>query len=141
MMEFERKRKEQVRAHHASTLDAQRTKKANARKRRLKRADTLEAMEIVTDDEQLEGLRLRALKEQFSAIKHEVQKDSERTPLLNLLKCVVKGKDPKQSTSAAAYERERQRMIQVLKLTRVWLSKPPDCEPPDDLFDGLLRPT
>ena len=137
MAEFDRKRREEVRAHHVSTLNAQRVRKAKARKLRRQRADKLEAMEIVTDREELEALRLSALKDQLSAIKHVVQNDAERKALFELLKCVVKGKDPKRATPA--YERERERMIQVLKLTQAWLSTPTDDEPPSDLFRGLLR--
>ena len=66
-----------------------------------------------------------------------IDDDAERKALFELLKCVVKGKDPKRATPA--YERERERMIQVLKLTQEWLSTPADDEPPSDLFRGLLR--
>jgi len=49
----------------------------------------------------------------------------------------VRGRRAERATRA--YERERERMIQVLKLTQAWLNTPADDEPPSDLFRGLLR--
>ena len=96
---------------------------------------------MIKDEEQIEVLTLGNLKDQLSVCKHALQKDSDRQPLSVLVKRIVKGKDPPRNKEPALHERERQRIISVLKLTHFWWGQPSSAEPPDNLFEGLVRPS
>ena len=97
------------------------------------------AIAIETDEEVLESMDLKALKEQFVSQKHRVNHTEGLKDFAKLFSKVVKGPNPPKRDEAA-HQRERERMISILKIALEYmLGARLGTEPPKSLFDGLYR--